>query len=204
MAIHVCLEGLVGPLTARQEEMLQAARSDCERLQAIVDDLLDLSRIQAGKVAVSTTPLSAKTLLDSAVERQREEAARAGATLTSTLVEPVLAVLADPERIELVLDNLVSNALKHAPRGSAVMLRAQPEGKIVRFSVSDCGPGVAREHQQRIFEKFYRVPGEKGDGIGIGLYIAREIVRAHRGEMGVESTQDQGARFWFTLPVAGL
>ena len=203
MAIHVCLEGLVGPLTLKQAEMLQTARSDCERLQTIVEDLLDLSRIQAGKVEVSTTPLSCKALVEGAVERRQGEAARAGVVLARELIEPVLPVLADPERISLVLDNLVSNALKHAPRGSEVKLRAAPDGKLVRFSVSDSGAGIAREHQQRIFEKFYRVPGEAGDGVGLGLYIAREIVHAHGGEMGVESAPGEGARFWFTLPVAG-
>ena len=203
MAIHVCLEGLVGPLTLKQAEMLQTARSDCERLQTIVEDLLDLSRIQAGKVEVSTTPLSCKALVEGAVEQRQGEAARAGVVLARELIEPVLPVLADPERISLVLDNLVSNALKHAPRGSEVKLRAEPEGKLVRFSVADSGAGIAREHQQRVFEKFYRVPGEKGDGVGLGLYIAREIVRAHGGEMGVESAPGEGARFWFTLPVAG-
>ena len=204
LAIHVCLEGLVGPVTAKQADLLQTAREDCERLQAFVEDLLDLSRIQSGQVEVKPTPLSAKALVEGSVEARRDEAAQAGLQLVGTVLGPVLPVLADPERIELVFGNLISNALKHAPRGSQVELRAEPDGKAVRFSASDEGPGIAREHQQRIFEKFYRLPGEQGAGVGLGLYIARQIVRAHGGEMGVESEPGSGAKFWFTLPVAAL
>ena len=97
--------------------------------------------------------------------------------------------------------NLIANGLRHAR--TRVDLRAEPfEGGRVRFEVGDDGEGIAREHQQRIFEKFYRVPGTRGEGIGLGLYLAREIVRAHGGEMGVESEPGRGSRFWFTLPVA--
>jgi signal transduction histidine kinase len=184
--------------------MLAAARADCERLQAMVDDLLDLSRLQAGKAELAPSPHPPEALLSGAIEQRRDEAHRAGLRLELAPPPPdgLPPVLADPERIELVLGNFISNALKHAPAGTAVSLRAAREGAAVRFSVSDGGPGLAREHQQRVFEKFFRVPGAKGGGVGLGLYIAREIVRAHGGEIGVESEPGAGARFWFTLPAA--
>ena len=91
--------------------------------------------------------------------------------------------------------------VRHSPRGAAVTVRALPDGGKVRFEVADQGPGIAAEYRDRIFEKFFRVPGTKGEGIGLGLYISREIVRAHGGEMGVESEPGKGAQFWFTLPV---
>jgi signal transduction histidine kinase len=84
-----------------------------------------------------------------------------------------------------------------------VIVRAQPGQDSVRFEVSDQGEGIAPEYRQRIFEKFFRIPGTKGEGVGLGLYLSREIVLAHGGEMGVESEVGKGSRFWFTLPVPG-
>ncbi len=202
MAIHLCVEGTVGPVTEKQSELLHGARQDCERLQDIVDDLLDLARIQAGRGEVVPQPCATRELIDKALAAQKESAHSAGVRLIDALVEPVPSVLADRERIGLVLGNMIVNALRHAPRGSSVELRAERQSKEVRFSVRDQGPGVPREYQQRIFEKFFRVPGTTGEGVGLGLYISREIVRAHGGEMGVETAEGGGARFWFTLPAS--
>ncbi|HTO99209.1 MAG TPA: HAMP domain-containing sensor histidine kinase, partial [Myxococcales bacterium] len=203
MAIHILLEGTVGPIGDKQADLLAAAREDCERLQDIVDDLLDLSRIQAGKVEVQPAPISAKSLVDNALASRSAAAAAAKVRLAADIGEPVLPVLADAERIALVLDNLIGNALRHGPPGSEVMVRASPEQDSVRFEVSDQGEGIAPEYRQRIFEKFFRIPGTKGEGVGLGLYLSREIVLAHGGEMGVESEVGKGSRFWFTLPVPG-
>jgi two-component system, NtrC family, sensor histidine kinase KinB len=201
MAVHILLEGIVGPLTEKQLDLVTAARDDCERLQGIVEDLLDLSRIQAGKVEVSLTALPAKSILDAAAAGKAEAVRDAGLKIEEDLVEPVLPVLVDPERIGLVFDNLIANAMRHSPKGGRIEVRATPENGFVRFDVEDQGPGIPPEYQQRIFEKFFRMPGTKGEGIGLGLYISREIVAAHGGDMGVESEPGHGSRFWFTLRV---
>ncbi len=196
MAVHILLDGMVGALNERQLDLVTAAREDCERLQGIVEDLLDLSRIQAGKVAVSVTPLPAKTLLEAALQRHQQAG---GPRLVQRLEEPVLPVQADPDRIGLVFDNLIGNALRYA--ATRIEVAALPLHDRVRFEVADDGPGIPPEFHERIFEKFFRMPGARGEGIGLGLYISREIVAAHGGEMGVASEPGQGARFWFTLPV---
>jgi len=201
MAVHILLEGIVGPLNDKQLYLVGAARDDCERLQGIVEDLLDLSRIQAGKVEVSLTALPAKSILDAAVAAKEDAARDGGLKVEGDLIEPVLPVLVDPDRIHLVFDNLVGNAMRHSPKGSRIVVRARPDKGLVRFEVEDQGPGIPVEYQQRIFEKFFRMPGTKGEGIGLGLYISREIVAAHGGEMGVESEPGKGSRFWFTLRV---
>ena len=203
MAIHILLEGTVGVVNDKQADLLQAAREDCERLQDIVDDLLDLSRIQAGKVEVQPAPISAKSLVEGALANRSAAAAAAKVRLTADIGEPVLPVLADAERISLVLDNLIGNALRHGPPGSEVIVRALPQQDTVRFEVSDQGEGIPPEYRHRIFEKFFRIPGTKGEGIGLGLYLSREIVLAHGGEMGVESEEGMGSCFWFTLPLPG-
>lgn len=202
MALHMVLDQVAGPLDDKQAELLYTARGDCERLQSIVDDLLDLTKMRAGRVEVETVPISSKTLVDAALDEHQGEAQAAGVRLAEQLDEPVLPVQADPERISLVLANLISNAIRHAPAGSTVTVGVKPSDHSVRFEVSDEGPGIAGEFQERVFEKFFRIPGTRGEGIGLGLYISREIVYAHGGEMGLQSEVGGGSRFWFSLPVA--
>jgi NtrC-family two-component system sensor histidine kinase KinB len=185
MAVHLCLEEAAGPLTEKQAELLHAAREDCERLQTIVDDLLDLSRMQSGRVEVSPVPVSPKALAEAAEPKA-----------IVTVVEPISKVLADPERIGLVLHNLLQNAARYSEH---VELRVEPLEGRVRFSVLDRGPGIPAEFRERIFDKFFRVPGSSGEGIGLGLYISREIVQAHGGTIGVDDAPGGGSRFWFTL-----
>ncbi|HEX9577736.1 MAG TPA: HAMP domain-containing sensor histidine kinase, partial [Myxococcales bacterium] len=152
MAIHILVEGTVGRINEAQADMLFSAREDCERLQGIVDDLLDLSRIQAGKVEVSPAPISSTALVEGAVAGREGSAAEAGVRLRSEFAEPVLPVLADAERVGLIFDNLIGNAVRHTERGSEVTVRAEANGKEVRFEVSDHGPGIAPEYRERIFE----------------------------------------------------
>jgi two-component system, NtrC family, sensor histidine kinase KinB len=204
MGVHILLEGTVGPLNEKQLDLVSAARDDSERLQGIVEDLLDLSRIEAGKVEVSLTALPAKSIVDAALDGKAQGARDAGLKVEEELVEPVLPVLVDPERISLVFDNLIGNAVRHSPKGGRILVRARPQSGFVRFEIEDQGPGIPPEYQQRIFEKFFRMPGTKGEGIGLGLYISREIVAAHGGQMGVDSEAGHGSRFWFTLRVPSL
>jgi len=202
MAIHLCAQELVGPLTEKQADLMAAAREDCERLQSIVDDLLDLSRIQAGRMSLEVAPLDAGGLLEAAAGSLRSAAEAAGVLLAVSPPATPLAVQADPERAQLVLTNLLANAVRHTPAGGRVEVQTSVAGELVRFEVRDTGEGIAREHQDRIFEKFYRVPGAHSGGVGLGLYIAREIVHAHGGEVGVESEPGRGSTFWFTLRLA--
>jgi signal transduction histidine kinase/HAMP domain-containing protein len=202
MALHMVLDGTVGPLGARQSDLLRAAREDCERLQGIVEDLLDLSRIQAGKVEVRPEPIASKALVDRALANGAALASAAGIRLVAAVPEGA-TVLADAARIVLVLDNLIANAVRHSPRDAQVTVRARLRGDSVQFEVEDVGAGIAPEHRHHIFEKFFRVPGTKGEGVGLGLYLSREIVLAHGGEMGLASDAGVGSRFWFTLRTAG-
>ena len=200
MAIHLCLEQVVGPVTEKQADLLHAAREDCERLQAMVDDLLDLSRIETGRVEMRKRPTSIAALLGATLETHRVLSEEQGVRLVVTPLPVDEEVLADPERVALVLSNLVSNALHHTPAGGQITLRAQPTNGWVRFEVSDTGAGIPPEYQPHLFEKFFRVPGASADGAGLGLFIAKEIVEGHGGEIGVNSEAGRGSTFWFTLP----
>ncbi len=200
MAIHLCLEGAAGPITEKQADLLFAARQDCERLQTMVDDLLDLSRLQSGREQLELAPVRAWKLLDEARDAQLGLAADQGAVIACEDLTAEGVVRVDEERLRLVFSNLVVNAIRHSPRGGSVSLRARPNAGFVRFEVSDQGTGIPVEYRLRVFEKFFRLPGAVGPGAGLGLYIAREIVLAHKGEIGVESEPERGSTFWFTLP----
>jgi two-component system, NtrC family, sensor histidine kinase KinB len=200
MAIHLLAEEVVGPLTEKQSDLVFAARQDCERLQSIVDDLLDLSRIQAGRVELQRGAISSSSLLSEAAAAARAEAEAVGLDLAAVLPEPDTDVDGDRERLLLVLSNLIANAVRHTPASGRIVLETSADSEMVRFQVADTGVGIPREYQERIFEKYFQVPGARAGRVGLGLYISREIVRAHGGEMGVESEPGRGSRFWFTVP----
>ena len=200
MAIHLCLEQAVGPVTEKQADLLYAAREDCERLRAMVDDLLDLSRIETGQVEMRKRPTSITALLEATLETHRVLSEEQGVQLVVAPLPVDEEVLADPERVALALSNLVANALHHTPAGGQITLRAQPQNGWVRFEVRDTGVGIPEDYQSHLFEKFFRVPGTPAAGAGLGLFIAKEIVEGHGGEIGVKSAAGRGSIFWFTLP----
>jgi signal transduction histidine kinase len=202
MAIHLCLEQVVGPVTEKQADLLHAAREDCERLQAMVDDLLDLSRIEAGRVEMHPRATSVAALVEVAAEAHQAAAEEHDIRLRITSPLPDGEVIADSERIALVFANLITNALRYTPKNGEVRIGAQTTNGSVRFAVTDTGVGVPQEYQSHLFEKFFRVPGAPVGGAGLGLSIAKEIVEAHGGQIGVESEVGQGSTFWFTLPSA--
>lgn len=202
MAIHLCAEQTVGPLNDKQADLLHAAREDCERLQSIVDELLDLSRIQAGRFELRPVALDAEALVADALEAHHAAAAQRSIVLRSEVLPGVGEVQADPERAVLVFANLLGNAIRHSPSGAEVAAGASRVGDRVRFTVTDRGPGVPREYRQAIFDKFFRAPGTAAGGAGLGLFIARELVAAHGGEIGVDEAPGGGSSFWFTLPAA--
>ena len=145
------------------------------------------------------TPVS--ELIEHALDEHKAEAAGKGVRLNADLHSADVTVLADHERIGHVFSNLIGNAIRYTPGDGAITVRAEVKNGVVRFTVSDPGKGIPKEYQARLFEKFFRVPDNTDHkGTGLGLYIAREIVRGHGGDIGVESEAGKGSTFWFTLP----
>lgn len=201
MSIHLCLEELPGPLTEKQTELLFAAREDCERLQAFIDDLLDLAKLQAGRLEMRKSRIPIHQLLQGALAEQSAYAEQMQVQLRieSSLL-PFAETEVDPERLSMVFGNLIANAIRHSPVGTVVTVCAEEESARFRFSVRDEGPGIAPDYQREVFHKFFRVPGNHSGAAGLGLSIAKEIVEAHGGEIGVQSEPGHGATFYFFIP----
>jgi signal transduction histidine kinase len=207
MAVHLLLEESVGPLNAKQTELLLAARQEADRLLTMINDLLDLTRIEQGRVALDLQPFRPSSLVGEALARFEPRARDQGVSLGASVDPGLEEVKVDEERVSHVFDNLIGNALDHTPRGGSVRVSAvaEPEGGV-RFSVADDGEGIAAEHLPRLFEKFFRVPGGnrgRPQGAGLGLAITREIVASHGGRIDVASRLGRGTTFTFTLPGAG-
>lgn len=203
MSIHLCLEEVVGPLTDKQIELLSAAREDCERLQAFIDDLLDLARLQSGRLEMRKRRVCVQQLLEGAVEEQRHTAMQNRVHLQLDSAGPLFAkheLELDPERVLLVFGNLIANAIRHTPTDGIVTVRGCEQGDWFRFEIADQGPGIPLAYQREVFQKFFRIPGGHSGAAGLGLSIAKEIVEAHGGEIGVVSEPGHGATFYFLLP----
>jgi len=200
VVLYILLEETVGGLTAKQRELLITARSDADRLLRILNDLLDLTRLEEGNAGLHKEPIATADLVQSASKEMNDQAAAKGLKL-NCIVDPQLpAVSVDRQRINHVFTNLIANAIKHSPAGGEIVLRAAlAEDNDVQFSITDQGPGIPEEYHTRIFERFFRVPGQSKSGAGLGLSIAREITLAHGGRIGVKSAIGQGSSFYVVL-----
>jgi signal transduction histidine kinase len=203
MAVHLLLEELVGPLTPKQVELLLAARQDADRILTMINDLLDLTRIEQGRVKLDLEPVPPAQLVHEAVARAQAQAGSRGVSLSASHVADTPAVMVDRDRIEHVFDNLLVNAIQHTARGGAIDVAVDADSFRARFLVRDNGEGIPPEHLARVFDKFYRIPTTRhSGGAGLGLAIVREIVSAHGGSIDVSSEPGKGTSFAFTLPLA--
>jgi signal transduction histidine kinase/HAMP domain-containing protein len=202
MSIYLMLEERIGRLNDQQTDLLLAARDESDRLVHILDDLLDLNRIESGKAHLKFLPVSPFQLGIEGTEPFVVSARDHNLNIVNTIPEDLLEVMADREGIRHVFANLLTNALRFTPAGGKVTLSAARDNSDVRFSVEDTGTGISPEHMEHLFEQFYRVPGQQpSSGIGLGLSIVKEIVELHGGTVSAESTPGRGSIFHFTLPV---
>jgi len=198
--VHLLLEERIGSLNGKQTELMIAARDDSDRLQGIINDLLDMGRLESGRVELDLQPVTADHLVSEAIAPLRSAFADKGVEIQTELPDSIPDVLVDPARIDHVFSNLLTNALKFTPPGGWVRLSAQVEDETVRFEVQDTGIGIPQEYLGRVFERFFRVPGsDQPSGAGLGLAITKEIVELHGGHISVQSQPGRGSRFSFTL-----
>jgi two-component system, NtrC family, sensor histidine kinase KinB len=202
MAVHLLLEDRIGTINTKQAELLIAARDDSDRLEKIIEELLDMGRLESGRVKLDFEAEPAQQVIADAVGPTKAAFHDRGITLETEVAPDVPSVMVDPNRIDHVFSNLLSNALKFTNPGGRVRVAAEgADNGTVRFLVEDTGEGIPREYLPKVFDRFFRVPRRQNQasGAGLGLAIAKEIVEAHGGQMTVESEEGKGSKFMFTL-----
>lgn len=199
LSAQLLAEGAAGPLTSAQKELLAAQRTDLDRLERLMRELLDITRLEAGTMVPRLALVQAIELLTSASEATHASAANAQVSISIAPNSSNSTVFADKSQVQRVLINLINNAVRHTASGGSVVLRTMDVGDDVRFEVADTGEGIPEEYQSKIFDRFVQVPGATGGGAGLGLSIASSIVAAHGGTMGLKSTVGAGSTFSFTL-----
>jgi two-component system, NtrC family, sensor histidine kinase KinB len=201
MGIHLLSEGSLGSMTERQQRVVQVCLDEATRLDRLMQELLDLSKIESGDTAPVRAPIQAATLAHDAAESVRVQAEARSVRLNIDAPPDLPQVFADRQQIQRVIVNLLTNAIRATAAGGTITVSgARRNGEVV-FSVTDTGTGIPREYLSRIFEPFVQVPNAPQGGSGLGLTIARRIVEAHGGRLTVQSEPGRGSTFTFTVPV---
>jgi two-component system, NtrC family, sensor histidine kinase KinB len=201
MGLHLLLEEKIGSLNAKQLELLLAAREDAERLLRMINDLLDLARLESGQMRKRLEILSPRMLVENILPDLQAIVEANDGRLTTDIASDLASISVDARQIGQVFSNLVSNAARFSKLGDEVRLSVKPVANGVRFSVLDNGPGIAKEFHARVFERFFRIPGtDQSTGVGLGLAISKEIVSSHGGSIGLKSAPGEGSEFYFDLP----
>jgi len=196
-------ERMFGELNEKQEEYLKDIHASGQHLLSLINDILDLSKIEAGRMELELTDFHLPTALDNALTLVRERAGRRGIALHMSIDERLDQVRADERKIRQVVLNLLSNAIKFTPDGGRIEVRAKLVNESVEMSVSDTGVGIAPEDQEAVFEEFRQVgtAKKKAEGTGLGLALSRKFIELHGGRVWVESQIGVGSTFTFTTPI---
>jgi len=200
---QVLQQKLFGELNAKQEEYLEDILSSGNHLLSLINDVLDLSKVEAGQIELEVAPFSLREAVERGVAMVRERASKNGVAVAAAIDPEVKVVEADERRIRQVLFNLLSNAVKFTPAGGRIDVTAARAGREVEVAVTDTGPGIAPGDRERIFEEFQQteVGAQHHEGTGLGLALSKRLVELHGGRIWVESELGSGSRFAFTLPV---
>jgi len=200
---EVLTERMFGELNEKQDEYLKDIYASGTHVLSLINDILDLSKIEAGRMDLELTDFDLPTAIDNALMLVRERAGRRSVTLHTAVDERIGQVRADERKVRQVMLNLLSNAIKFTPEGGRIEVGAAPRDDSVDVSVSDTGVGIAPEDQERVFEEFRQVgtAAKKVEGTGLGLTLCRKFVELHGGGIWVKNEVDGGSKFTFRIPV---
>lgn len=200
---ELLLDETYGKLTERQREFLRDVQRASGHLYKLINDVLELARMEAGRITLQPAPVGVNQLFRDVFSLMRAAASEKNQRLEFSVQPDDLMVMADEHRAKQVLVNLISNAIKYSPPNTPIRVEARPSGDEVLFSVADQGPGIAPEDHERIFREFERIergPYQATSGFGLGLPLAKYLVERHGGRIWLESTLGAGSTFYFTLP----
>ena len=202
--IELLAEGQLGQLDPGQRTALGVVQRATERLGRLIEDLIEFSAASRIGIALNVGPVAIPELVERAIDRSNEKAAKAGVRLVTEITGPLPMPMADPERLGWVLHQLLDNAIKFTPSGGIVMIKARPEPRAVAVAVSDNGIGIPQERLREVFEPFHQLDGSptrRYGGTGLGLALVRLILDAHGAPLNLESRVGEGSTFSFMLPV---
>jgi len=200
---EVLTERMFGELNDKQDEYLKDIYASGQHLLSLINDILDLSKIEAGRMELELTDFHLPTALDNALTLVRERAGRRSIALHTSIDNRLGQIRGDERKIRQVVLNLLSNAIKFTSAGGRIEVAAVPKDGFVEVSVNDTGVGIAPEDQEAVFEEFRQVgtAEKKAEGTGLGLTLCRKFIELHRGRIWVKSQVGQGSTFIFTIPV---
>ncbi len=204
MGVDILRQGLLGPLTPEQQELLAGSKQDCERLTKLVRELLQLSRLEAGKIEIKAEPFDVAAAIESALQPLKLPFHEKGVDLVVVGDGGLPPLTGDEQQFSWVVSNLVNNALRHTGSGGRVELRSSRDGEAILVQVRDTGRGIPEDQLEKIFDKFVQVKAQQvatPGSVGLGLAIAKEIVELYGGRIWAESVVDVGSTFSFTLPI---
>ena len=203
-SLDLLLGGFAGDVNEETKELLVIAQSGCERLIRLINDILDLSKIEAGRMQLRLQPMSLLDAVERSVRTIKSYADSFRVKLAIECAETLPDVLGDRDRLDQVVTNLLGNAVKFSPAEGTVTVKLTRQADVLECRVIDTGPGIPADQVQRIFDKFQQVAGQsrKKGGTGLGLTIARALVQEHGGRIWVESEVGRGSQFVFTVPLA--
>ena len=203
METHMLAAGGRGPerTATRPEQQIQRA---ARRMNRLIEDLLDVTRMEAGRLPLEPSRIPAADIAAEATETQRALALSRPVELRVEMPPRLPEIVADRNRLLQVFENLIGNAIKFTPAGGHVIVGGASDGRSVRYTVRDTGPGIAVEDQPHLFDRFWQARATKRAGAGLGLRIVKGIVEAHGGRVWVESTPGQGSTFFFEIPIHRL
>lgn len=207
MGVGLLIDQIPGNINEDQRELIEAIKEDSERLKNLVTELLDLSRIESGKIQMDIIPYNIKDIVNSAVKPFKMQAEEKNVSIDIDVKDNMAKVKADYNKISWVLTNLIGNALRYVPRDGTgkIQIKVKQTANKMLISVVDNGKGIPEEYQQKIFEKFIQIRdknGETNGSTGLGLAISKEIINAHGGEIWVQSKLGEGSMFYFTLSIS--
>lgn len=195
MSLQLLRNTRIGPLNEEQAQLIDSINEDANRLLKFTGELLDMTQVESGNIKLSVLPNDARTLLQLAVEATKTQALKKNIKLDIHLPDDLPEIKVDAEKTVWVLTNLLSNAIRYSYDDSAIYIHMTPNGKMLDFSVKDTGQGIAAKYKDRIFDKYFRVPGTQQEGTGLGLAICKEFIEAQGGQIRVESEYGSGSTF---------
>ncbi|MCZ8284773.1 MAG: HAMP domain-containing sensor histidine kinase, partial [Bacteroidia bacterium] len=192
----------VGDLNEEQQQLVANIKGDSERLLKITAEVLNMAQVETGKIQLNFQTVAANDIVQYAIRALKFQAEQKQIGLEPEMAEDLPGVHADLEKTAWVMVNLLSNAIRYSPENGIIQIAVMKENDTLRFSIRDSGKGIDPMYQDKIFDKFFQVPGSHKNGTGLGLAIAKEFIMAQNGNIGLTSGVGEGTTFYFQLPIA--